>query len=119
MMRRDMFIQSMIEWIDKNIEKNLCIKDIAKKSGYSSWHLQRVFHEETAETIAHYVRHRRLEKAALQLINSSEKIETIAISCGFHTQQTFTRAFSKKFHVSPAKWREQKKNRQEQTHTKS
>lgn len=109
MMRRDMFIQSMIEWIDKNIEKNLYIKDIAKKSGYSTWHLQKVFHEETAETIAHYVRHRRLEKAAFELSNGSDKIVTIALNCGFHTQQTFTRAFSKKFNVSPAKWRELKK----------
>lgn len=31
------------EWITDNLEQRLSIDDIAKKSGYSKWYLQKLF----------------------------------------------------------------------------
>jgi len=36
-------MHALLEWIDENIHANLKIDDVASKSGYSKWHLQRVF----------------------------------------------------------------------------
>lgn len=53
-------MHSLLEWIDENIYVNLKIDDVAKKSGYSKWHLQRVFSLYTGMTLGHYIRKRRL-----------------------------------------------------------
>jgi transcriptional regulator GlxA family with amidase domain len=36
-------IETIVEWIDDNLHQPLRIDDIARHSGYSKWHLQRLF----------------------------------------------------------------------------
>ncbi|VTQ53964.1 Regulatory protein soxS [Campylobacter jejuni] len=44
-------IDSLIGWIDEHIDKPLKISDVAEKSGYSKWHLQRMFQQVIGETL--------------------------------------------------------------------
>lgn len=108
-MDHEFFVLSLIDWIDSNLEKRLNICEVAKKSGYSKWHLQRIFKEYTNKTLAKYINDKKLQKAALDLLNNDESIMSISLKYGFDSQQTFTRSFTKKFEISPAKW---KKNHQ-------
>ncbi|PPS57908.1 hypothetical protein CRX72_08025 [Pantoea sp. BRM17] len=66
-------------------------------SGYSKWHLQRMFKEVTGHAIGAYIRARRLSKAAVALRLTSRPILDIALQYRFDSQQTFTRAFKKQF----------------------
>ncbi|MDU6064614.1 MAG: hypothetical protein E6Y75_05740 [Anaerococcus sp.] len=43
MKNRKDFVNDLIIWINKNIEMPLKIDDVAIRSGYSKWHLQRLF----------------------------------------------------------------------------
>lgn len=43
MKNRKDIVNDLIVWINKNIEMPLKIDDVAIKSGYSKWHLQRLF----------------------------------------------------------------------------
>lgn len=36
-------IDTIVEWIDDNLNQPLRIDDIARHAGYSKWHLQRLF----------------------------------------------------------------------------
>ncbi|MBU9854412.1 helix-turn-helix domain-containing protein [Rahnella bonaserana] len=103
-MNHQVFVQSLMDWIDSNIEKKLNISEVAKKSGYSKWHLQRIFREYTNKTLAKYINDSKLEKASLELLNNNS-ILSVSLKYGFDSPQTFTRSFTKKFKISPAKWK--------------
>jgi len=53
-------ISDLIKWIEKNLEQPLSIDAVAEKSGYSKWHLQRMFKKVTGQILGTYIRHRRL-----------------------------------------------------------
>ncbi|MDF7666526.1 MDR efflux pump AcrAB transcriptional activator RobA [Orbaceae bacterium ESL0727] len=98
-------ISDLILWIEKNLEQPLSIDHVAHKSGYSKWHLQRMFKEVTGQVLGTYIRQRRLTYAALSLRMTSKPILDIAMQYRFDSQQTFTRSFKKQFNATPASYR--------------
>lgn len=98
-------IQDLIQWIEKNLDRSLSVDDVAKKSGYSKWHLQRIFKSETDTILGTYIRMRRLTHAAIALRLTNKPILDIAMQYQFDSQQTFTRAFKKQFNQTPANYR--------------
>ncbi|OCG57731.1 MDR efflux pump AcrAB transcriptional activator RobA [Gilliamella sp. Nev3-1] len=98
-------ISDLIVWIERNLEQPLSIDHVARKSGYSKWHLQRMFKEVTGQVLGTYIRHRRLTYAALALRMTSKPILDIAMQYRFDSQQTFTRSFKKQFNETPASYR--------------
>ncbi len=40
-------IHDLLDWIDNNLESRLDIETVARRAGYSKWHLQRIFKEHT------------------------------------------------------------------------
>ncbi|KEY49031.1 helix-turn-helix domain-containing protein [Citrobacter amalonaticus] len=102
---QNIIITDLIAWIEENIIPALSLDDIAGKSGYSKWYLQRIFKKITGLSIGQYVRERRLSEAAKDLLSSHDTILTIALKYGFESQPTFTRAFRKKFGHAPGQFR--------------
>ncbi|WP_392558611.1 MDR efflux pump AcrAB transcriptional activator RobA [Orbus mooreae] len=105
MMNQANIISDLILWIEKNLEQPLSIDHVAEKSGYSKWHLQRMFKKVTGQILGTYIRNRRLTHAALALKLTSKPILDIAMQYRFDSQQTFTRSFKKQFNVTPATYR--------------
>lgn len=101
-------ISELIKWIENNLEKPLSIDIVAKKSGYSKWHLQRAFKHITGQTIAAYIRYRRLTYSALSLRFTDKSITDIVIQYQFDSAQTFTRLFKTRFQMTPARYRKEK-----------
>lgn len=99
------FIRSLIVWINNNIESPLKIDNVAIKSGYSKWHLQRLFFAETGQKLGQYIRDRKLQLIADELITSNEPLINLAMKFGFDSQQSLTRAFHKKYQLPPQKYR--------------
>ncbi|EMB6256474.1 helix-turn-helix transcriptional regulator [Serratia marcescens] len=98
-------INSLIEWIHGNSCDSLKINDIAKKSGYSPWHLQRIFKLYKGITIGQYVTELKLKNAAKLLATTDTPIIEISFISGFASQQAFTRRFNQYFGETPAKFR--------------
>lgn len=98
-------IGDILEWIECNICRPLSIDEIAEHSGYSKWHLQRLFFQYKGEPIATYVRNRKLDLAARDLVSSSARIIDISTKYGFESQQSFTRLFKKTFSKPPLAYR--------------
>ena len=36
------FMHDLLDWIDNNLDSRLDIESVARRSGYSKWHLQRL-----------------------------------------------------------------------------
>lgn len=86
-------IQDVIDYIEKNLEKEINLDHISKKIGYSKFYLNRLFAEYTGITIYKYLQNRRLTVAAEKLVKTDKPILQIAYEAGYDTQQSFSFAF--------------------------
>ncbi|WP_140919492.1 MDR efflux pump AcrAB transcriptional activator RobA [Limnobaculum xujianqingii] len=98
-------IHDLLDWLENHLDQPLSLDNVAAKSGYSKWHLQRMFKEVTGQAIGSYIRARRLSKAAVALRLTARPILDVALQYRFDSQQTFTRAFKKQFAQTPAFYR--------------
>jgi len=104
-MYRENIVSELLEWIEHNLDQPLTLDTIAAKSGYSKWHLQRLFKSFTGHRLGTYTRERRLTMAAQELRETSFSVLRIAEKYQFDSQQTFTRTFKKHFNMTPAVYR--------------
>lgn len=98
-------IRDLVEWVECHLEEHLHLDDIAEKSGYSKWHLQRAFKETAKITLGTYVRYRRLSKVAIELRLTKNSMNDIATKYCFDSPQSFSRAFKRHFKISPGAYR--------------
>ncbi|MCX8958775.1 superoxide response transcriptional regulator SoxS [Erwinia psidii] len=101
----DDIINTLTHWIDSNLDKTLSIDQVAAKSGYSKWHLQRMFRTVTRQTLGGYIRERRLTLAAEALRQTQRPVFDIAMQYGYESQQTFSRVFRRQFSLTPTAYR--------------
>ena len=105
MLFRSNCIKKVKEYIEEHFTENILLDDIAKIAGYSKFHLNRLFLENTGLTIYQYIKERRLLEAANQLISTEKSIIEIAFCVGYTSQQAFTFAFKQKFLCTPQTFR--------------
>ncbi|MEZ3500858.1 helix-turn-helix domain-containing protein [Pantoea sp. KPR_PJ] len=94
-------IDTITDWINNHLDKRLSIDDIAEKAGYSKWYLQKLFARRRNETLARYIRKRKLAACVHELKNSSVPIITLAVKYHFESQQSFTRSFKQVMGCTP------------------
>ncbi|HGY2254731.1 TPA: helix-turn-helix domain-containing protein, partial [Klebsiella oxytoca] len=68
------FIHDLLDWIDNNLDSRLDIETVARRAGYSKWHLQRIFKEHTGYPLGEYIRAQKLQKSVERLAHSDEPI---------------------------------------------
>lgn len=93
------------KFIDENFHRNLKIEEISKIVGINETKIRKEFKTHYHTTIIDYISELRMLKAKKLIINKDLMIKEIAIDCGYEYVQNFTRAFKKKFGVSPEKLR--------------
>ncbi len=103
--RKKELILTLTRWIDDNIHLPLKIEQVAERSGYSRWHLQRMFYDVMQQSLGKYIREKKLMRAAEDLRTGDETVMEISLRYGFESQQSFTRSFSGKYQVPPATFR--------------
>ncbi len=97
--------ETIKKFLDENYHKNLKIEEISKIIGINQNKLRKEFKEQYQTTIVNYISELRMLKAKKMIVNNRIMIKEIAIECGYEYVQNFTRAFKKKFGVSPEKLR--------------
>lgn len=98
-------ILSTLIHIQTHLESDLDLDMLAQRVGFSAYHFHRIFREIIGEPVKEYIRRLRLERAAYRLRISDEAILRIALDAGFKTHESFTRAFSRQFHITPNEFR--------------
>lgn len=94
-------IRESTEYIDKHIDEELTVSEIARVIGYSEYHFSRLFKKITGFSVMEYVKHKKLSRAAEE-IRSGRKIIDIALKYGWESHNGFTKAFKKEFGYCPA-----------------
>ncbi|WP_045501518.1 helix-turn-helix transcriptional regulator [Chryseobacterium sp. StRB126] len=96
------------KFIDENYHRNIKAEEIGKWIGVNQNLIRKEFKAEFHTTINHYISELRMLKARKLITDKDIMIKEIAIECGYEYLQNFTRAFKKKFGVSPEHLRNNK-----------
>ena len=87
--------------IERNLDRELSLGEIAERLGVSRFHLAHAFGESTGRAVMEYVRGRRLTEAAYALASGAEDILAVALDGGYGSHEAFTRAFKAQFGRTP------------------
>ena len=99
-------VYQLLDWLEGNIHTSLTINDFVEKSGYSKWHLQRIFKEVTGQKLASYCRQRRLTSSAFMLRLFDRQIDVVGSEHGFSSHNVYHKTFKRHFNVTPAQYRD-------------
>lgn len=102
-------IQKAIDYIEDNILEKLEYHIIAKQACMSSYHFQRVFSILCNYTLGEYIRNRRLTLAGSELLSTDNKVIDVALKYGYDSPESFSRAFTRYYGLSPSMARNQKR----------
>ncbi|TCZ78789.1 AraC family transcriptional regulator [Paenibacillus albiflavus] len=94
-----------LSFIDNHLKEELTLEIISLNMAISQFHCHRLFHAYSGMTLASYIRIRRLTNAASELLTTDQRILDIALDYQFESQEAFTRAFKKMYHMTPGKYR--------------
>jgi len=97
-----------IDFVEARLFDDLPLATIARSAACSPWHFHRLFAGLTGETPAGYVRKRRRTEICRRLVETKQPLVDLALSCGFESQATFTRAFTREVGVPPGRFRRER-----------
>jgi len=86
------FVKCTGEFVDKHLQEEFTLEEIASFCGYSSFHFARKFKEAYKKTVMEYVREKRI-LASAELLKSGSSVCNVAMEYGFVTHAGFTKAF--------------------------
>lgn len=92
-------------FIKDNLSEPLTLQRVANHQHITSRHLTRLFSKYRHQSFVHYVQEQRVQKAKELLLNTDRQIKEIAAVCGFESVHYFTRVFTAKLGVTPARFR--------------
>lgn len=98
-------LANAVSYIENNFTQEISISELCALTNYSERHFIRIFSDTYQTTPLNYIIMLRLNQAAKQLRTTNRSIAEIALQCGFSDSNYFSRAFRKKFRVSPSEYR--------------
>ena len=98
-------ISIAIRKIRESLGDRLSLSSIGNHVGLSPWHFSRLFKRETGVPFKRWLQEERLRRAATLLADPRFRVKEIAARAGYSTTSDLTRAFKKRFHVSPTGYR--------------
>src|SRR5690606_14466273 len=95
-------VDQVKRYIRAHVDEPLSREALAEVAGFSVPHFHRVFTTHVGENIAAYVRRVRLERAGRKLRMGAVDITEVALAAGYRTHAAFSKAFKRKFGLSPS-----------------
>ena len=103
---RNDYVLGAIRYIRNNYFNPIKVSDIAAYIGIDRTYLHTLFRQETGMSPGDYLRNFRLTRAAELLRLSRYSVENIAFSCGYQDAVVFSKAFKKKYGMTPIRYRQ-------------
>ncbi len=100
-----LLIQKVVTFTQKNLSKNIQIKDIAKHVHISASHLRKQFADVMKIGLGTYIRHARIHRASFLIKNTDKNFTQIALECGFTSLYSFSRTFYQETNQSPTDYK--------------
>ena len=89
----------------------ISVQDIATNAGFSMDYFNRIFLAHTGFSVMSYVNYIRLKKAIILLRNTDKSLLDIALEIGYDSHEGFTKAFKKKYNITPSEYRGKMKSK--------
>lgn len=102
------YVELAIDHIKSNYQDGINVSDIAGHIGISRAYLNHAFQKELGISIQKFLIDFRMHKAANLLVSTTNSIKEISQAIGYEDQLAFSKAFKKKFGISPKLYRTHK-----------
>ena len=103
-MENEETIKKVMKYIDENIDGSITAEELAGVAQYSFYHFCHLFSAFTGCSVAAYLRRRRMELAALDLLEGSS-VTSVSVKRGFETPSGFAKAFRRHYGMSPTEYK--------------
>lgn len=101
-------VLKIVEYIELNIKKRICLEVLSSEFSISKFHMSRTFKHITGDSIAKYIRRRKLALSLDYLLKHQYKIIDIALIFGFEYEQSYIRSFKAEYSITPYQYKKNK-----------
>lgn len=101
-------VLKIVDYIEENINRNICLDSLAQRFKVSKFHMSRTFKQITGDTLAKYIKGRKLAVSLDYLLNRDYKIIDIAMLFAFDYEQSYIRAFKSEYAITPHQYRKKR-----------
>lgn len=91
-----------LTYIEENLENDIDMAEVAKIARCSEFHFKKMFSYLAGITLLEYVRRRRLTMAGFELKGQHMKVIDVAIKYGYHSPDSFAKAFYQLYGINPS-----------------
>ena len=110
---QDFYIQEAVTFMEHNYQRELTVEEIADMCKLNRSYFSKMFRDSMGCPPQEFLIRLRLSKAAERLKSTRASIGAISAACGYPNQLHFSRAFKKRYGLSPREWRMQNKGQPE------
>jgi AraC-like DNA-binding protein len=103
----DGLLRNLIKTVRRRMkaDEELTVEAVTKELGYTRQYVSGRFHRITGRLLSHFLKEKRLEKAARLLKAGNMRVSQIARRCGFDSENYFRQQFRERFGMSPRQFR--------------
>lgn len=102
---RDFYIQEAVTFMEQNYQRNLTVEEIAGVCRLNRSYFSKLFRDNMDCPPQEFLIRLRLSKAVELMKTTNSSIGDISALCGYPNQLHFSRAFKKRYGISPREWR--------------
>lgn len=94
-------VARVIDIMEQHLEEPLTVAELVETSGIEQRKLERIFKQHCHDSPIGFYLRLRLERARQLLKQSQMSVVAVAVACGFHSPEYFSRRYRKVFGMSP------------------
>jgi AraC-like DNA-binding protein len=103
----DGLLRSLIKTVRRRLREDdeVTVEAVTRELGYTRQYISGRFHRLTGRLLSHFLKEKRLEKAARLLKAGNLRVSQIARRCGFDSENYFRQQFRHRYGMSPRQFR--------------
>ena len=102
---KDFYIQEAITYMEQHYQREITVEDLAGVCKLNRSYFSKLFKDSMGCPPQEFLIRLRLSRAAELMKSTTSSIGDISVMCGYPNQLHFSRAFKKRYGVSPREWR--------------
>ena len=103
----DGLLRSLVKTVRRRLrdDEEVTVEAVTRELGYTRQYISGRFHRVTGRLLSHFLKEKRLGKAARLLKAGNLRVSQIARRCGFDSENYFRQQFRERFGMSPRQFR--------------